>query len=137
MIRNLFSPKPLFYQNGMLTLRILIGGMMAYHGMEVFDPPTMDSYLTYDAIKILPVPRFMVYLGKGMELVTGICFVVGFLTRLAAMFMAIDMLYICFFIGNGKFYYQDQHPFLFALLAIVFFFTGPVKLSIDGILFKG
>jgi putative oxidoreductase len=136
MIRQLLSPRPLFYENGMMTLRILAGAMMAYHGLEIFDTPTMDNYVTWDVIKNLPGARFMVYLGKGLELVTGICFVIGFFTRIAAILMAIDMLYICFFVGNGKFYYEDQHPFLFALLALVFFFSGPVKLSVDQVVFK-
>ncbi|MEP6735650.1 MAG: DoxX family protein, partial [Chryseolinea sp.] len=136
MIRALLSPQPLFYENGMMTLRILAGAMMAYHGVEVFDTPTMDNYATWDMIKNLPGARLMVYLGKGIELVTGICFVIGLFTRIAAVLMCIDMLYICFFVGHGRFYYEDQHPFLFALLALVFFFTGPVKLSVDGVLFK-
>jgi len=45
------------------------------------------------------------------------------------------MLYISLFVGTGKIWYQDQHPFLFVLLALVFFFTGPGKYSIDHILF--
>jgi putative oxidoreductase len=58
-------------------------------------------------------------------------FCVGLITRIAAVLMVTDMLFICFKIGSGKFYYEDQHPFLFALIALVFFFTGPVKWSLD------
>jgi putative oxidoreductase len=39
-------------------------------------------------------------------------------------------------VGAGKFYYEDQHPFIFALLALVFFFTGPVQWSLDKIVFN-
>lgn len=136
MLKKLLSPSPLWYGNGMAILRIFVGLMMAYHGIEIFDRPTMEQYLTWDIIKAMPAPEVMVYLGKGTEFVTGLCFTFGFLTRLSAIFMAIDMLFICFVIGSGKFYYQDQHPFLFALLAIVFFFAGPVKWSLDEKLFK-
>ena len=87
--------------------------------------------MEWDLVKSLSAPETFVYIGKGLEFVTGVCFVLGLFTRIAAVFMAIDMLFICFKIGNGKFYYEDQHPFLFALLAIVFFFTGPVKWSLD------
>ena len=78
----------------------------------------------------------MAYLGKGLELVTGIFLTVGLLTRVAALFMTITMLFVCFKIGNGKFYYNDQHPFLFAMLAMVYFFTGSVKWSIDQLIVK-
>lgn len=131
MLKSLLSPKPIAYETGLATMRIVIGLLMAYHGIEVFDRATMESYFPWEQIKALPAPEFMLYLGKSLELVTGICFTIGFLTRISSIFMAIDMLFICFYIGSGKFYYQDQHPFLFALLAIVFFFTGPVKWSVD------
>lgn len=132
MFKSLLSPRPLFYETGLASIRIIVGLLMTYHGWEVFDRATMEPYFQWDQIKALPVPpEFAAYLGKGLELVTGICFTIGFLTRLSAIFMAIDMLFICFFIGNGIFWYQDQHPFLFAVLAIVFFFTGPVKWSVD------
>jgi putative oxidoreductase len=131
MRRALFSSRPVYQETGLATIRIITGLLMAYHGWEVFDRETMMSYTTWDVIKKLPAPELAVYVGKGLELITGICFTVGYMTRISAIFMAIDMLFICFVIGNGKFYYQDQHPFLFALIAIVFFFTGPVKWYLD------
>ena len=136
MFASFLSPKPLFYETGLASLRIITGLLMAYHGLEVFDRPTMEVYFTWDVIKKLPAFEFMVYLGKSLELITGLCFTIGFLTRLSAVFMAIDMLFICFYVGSGKFYYQDQHPFLFAMIAVVFFFTGPVKWSVDQRIFK-
>jgi len=135
MTNALFSPAPLWQNNGLALLRIIIGLLMAYHGLEIFDREKMLPYLEWDVVKSLPAPETMVYLGKSLELITGICFVFGLFTRIAALFMAIDMLFICFKIGGGKFYYEDQHPFLFAMIALVFFFTGPVKWSLDKIWF--
>ena len=109
---------------------------MAYHGSEIFNRASMDVYLTWDVIKGLPAPQLMVYLGKGIEFFSGACLFVGLFTRVAALFMMVDMLFICFKIGNGRFYYEDQHPFLFALIALIFFFTGPVKWGLDFIIFK-
>lgn len=136
MLKKLFSPDALWQDNGLATIRIITGLLMAYHGLDVFDRPTMEVYLKWEVIKGLPAPEFMVYLGKSLELVSGLCFVFGLLTRIAALAMAADMLFICFKIGNGKFYYEDQHPFLFAVLALIFFFTGPVKWSLDKLWFK-
>ena len=123
--------------SGLAILRIITGLLMAYHGWEVFDSNKMSEYAKWDTVKTLPAAAFMVYLGKGLEFISGTLLVLGLFTRLAALFMAINMLFICFIVGNGKFYYEDQHPFIFAMLAMVFFFTGPVKWSIDQLIFKG
>lgn len=136
MVNKLFSPLPLWQDSGLAALRIITGLMMMYHGWEIFDSAVINDYATWDMIKTLPAPLTMVYLGKGLELVTGLCFVLGLFTRISALLMAVNMLFICFKIGNGKFYYQDQHPFLFAMIAMVFFFTGPVKWSLDKLWFK-
>ena len=136
MPQSIFSPAPVWSDTGLATLRIIVGLLMAYHGLEIFQPDVMATYQKWDIIQQLPAPVFMVYLGKTLEFITGICFILGIFTRIAALFMAIDLLFICFVIGNGRFYYEDQHPFLFALLAIVFFFTGPVKWSLDQHFFK-
>lgn len=136
MSQSIMSPAPLWPETGLASLRIVIGLLMAYHGLEIFQPEVMDTYQGWDIIKKLPAPVFMVYAGKTFEFLTGVCFILGIFTRIAALLMAIDMLFICFVIGNGRFYYEDQHPFLFALLAIVYVFTGPVKWSLDQRLFK-
>ena len=136
MQSHILSPKPLWQNNGLFIIRVVTGLLMAYHGFEVFDYKKMDEYAKWDVIKVMPAPLFMVYLGKSLELVSGIALALGILTRVAALLMAINMLFICFKIGNGKFYFEDQHPFIFAMLAMVFIFTGPVKWSIDQFIFK-
>ena len=118
-------------KNGLAMLRIITGLLMAYHGWEIFYSSKIDEYLKWDVIKSLPASRFMIYVGKGIELISGILFVLGLFTRTAAVLMAADMLFICFIVGHGEFYYADQHPFVFAMLALIFFFMGPVKWSID------
>lgn len=136
MANLLFSPQPLWQNTGLVLLRITTGLMMAYHGLEIFDRNKLLPYLEWELIKSLPAPEILLYVGKGLEFVTGVCLVLGLFTRIAAIFMAIDMLFICFRIGSGKFWYEDQHPFLFAILALVFFFTGPVKWSLDKLWFN-
>lgn len=135
-MNRLFSPEPLWQKNGLAFLRIITGLLMAYHGLEVFQPEVIKGYTEWDSIKNLPSSLYAVYFGKGLELVSGICLALGLFTRVAALLMFADMIFICFKVGNGRFYYEDQHPFIFALLALVFFFTGPVKFAIDNIIFK-
>lgn len=135
MLNKYLARYPLWQNNGLAILRLITGLLMAYHGWEVFDNHKMSEYAKWDVIKALPASVFVVYLGKSLELGSGIFLALGLFTRLAALLMAINMLFICFKVGNGKFYYEDQHPFLFAMLAMVFFLTGPVKWSIDQLIF--
>src|SRR2546422_8970203 len=133
-MKMLFSPEGYLMKDGLATLRILTGLLMAYHGLEIFNAETMKGYAQWDVIKSLPFSNGIAYIGKGIELVSGICLGLGAFTRVASLMMAINMLFICFKIGHGKFYYEDQHPFLFAVIALVFFFTGPIKWALDFLL---
>ena len=135
-MNKLFSPSPLWPEAGLAFVRIVVGLFMVYHGWEVFDEEKMKEYLTWDSFKGFSSPAFMVYMGKIAELVAGIMLAIGFLTRLGAFFLVCTMLYVSFFVGHGKVWYEDQHPFLFVLLGMVFFFTGSGKYSVDHLLFK-
>lgn len=125
MANKIFSSAPVSIEKGLAVVRIIAGVLMAYHGLEVFDRSLMAEYAGWDVIKKLPAPEGMAYLGKGLELVTGLLLALGLFTRLSGLLIMVNMLFICFFIGNGKFWYGDQHPFLFALIGFLFFMTGP------------
>ena len=66
---------------GLAVLRILTGMLMAYHGLEIFDSEKMAEYAKWEVVQTLPSPLLMVYLGKGIELVTGVLLTVGLMTR--------------------------------------------------------
>ena len=136
MLNKFFLQNPNLQQYGLVAIRIITGLLMIYHGIEIFNADTMKMYLEWDVIKALPFSNIMPYLGKSIELITGILFVLGLFTRVAALFMAGNMLFICFYIGSGKFYYEDQHTFLFAALALIFLFTGSVKFGLDNYLLR-
>jgi putative oxidoreductase len=128
---KLLSAKSFLLEEALAVIRISVGLMMAHHGLEVFNPELMAGYAKWEVIQKFPFHEHIAYVGKGLEFVTGVAFVLGIFTRISAILMAGNMLFICFFIGNGKFYYDDQHPFLFAVLAILFVFAGPVKWALD------
>jgi len=134
-MNTFLSPRPVWQQNGIFLLRLIIGIFLIYHGWEVFDKTKMQDYQTWDAFKGAG-KQWLPYLGKSMELIAGIMLLFGFLTRLAALFVIGTLGYIAFFVGGGEIWYADQHPFLFVLMALVFIFTGPGKYSLDGIFFK-
>lgn len=135
-MKKLFSPAPLWPDSGLAFIRIIVGAFMIYHGWEVFDEEKMKPYFDWDAFKGFSSPVAIVYFGKITELIAGIFLTIGLFTRLSSLVLIFTMLYISLFVGHGKVWYEDQHPFLFVLLGLVFFFTGPGKLSVDELIFK-
>jgi putative oxidoreductase len=134
-MNQFFSPAPILLNSGIAVIRIVIGLLLIYHGIEIFSPETMNSYLQWDMFKG-PNGKFMVYMGKGCEFVIGILLSLGMFTRVSALVMIGNFSYITFFVGQGRFWYEDQHPFMFALFGILFFFTGPGAWSLDKIIFS-
>ena len=130
----LFSTTPWWRESGLAILRLVVGFFMIYHGYEVFDPEKMKGYLDWDMFKDSSSGKFMVYAGKAAEFVGGILLFIGLFTKIAALILIFTMAYIAFFVGNGKIWYEDQHPFLFVLLGLVFIFCGPGKWSVDKVI---
>ena len=135
-MKAFFSDTPLAFAQGVAVVRIIIGAMLIYHGQEVFNPEIMNGYLKWDTFKS-PGSKFMVYAGKSSEFVAGLSLFFGFLTRLGALLTMGTLSYVTFFVGNGRFWYEDQHPFMFVLFGLIFIFTGPGAWSIDGLIFNG
>lgn len=135
VLKNLLSPHPLYLDTALGIVRIFLGSFMIYHGWEVFDDTKMNEYAKWMLDLKLPAPSFMAYMGKSVELGTGILIVLGFFTRIAFILLGITMIFICFFIGKGRIFMEEQHPFLFVLLSFLFFFSGPGRWSMDKLLF--
>ncbi|MDB5275265.1 MAG: DoxX family protein [Ferruginibacter sp.] len=135
-MKPLLSPVPMNIKTTIGILRIIIGAMMLYHGAEVFNAVQMKEYAQSDMFKTSSSPALMPYIGKGAEFLSGLLLLLGLFTRIAAGILIVSMCYITFKIGHGKFWYEDQHPFMFVLFGLLFFFAGPGKWSIDHILFK-
>jgi uncharacterized membrane protein YphA (DoxX/SURF4 family) len=134
-MKKLLSPSPLWQDSGLALVRIVTGYFMTYHGWEVFDKETMNNYLGWDSFKGFSSPAFWVYMGKTAELVAGIFLMLGLFTRFASILMIGTMAYVALLVGNGKIWYEDQHPFMFVLLGFVFFFTGGGRYSLDHLIF--
>jgi putative oxidoreductase len=134
-MNRFFSPDPILLSKGVAIIRIVVGSLLIYHGQEVFNPELMKGYAEWDTFKG-PAATFMVYAGKSSELIAGLLLFAGFLTRIGALITIGTLSYITFFIGHGKFWYEDQHPFLFVLLGLLFLFTGPGTWSVDESVFK-
>jgi putative oxidoreductase len=134
-MKMLFSTSPILLPQSLALLRILLGLFLIYHGKEVFQADLMEQYTTWDDFKS-PQSQWLPYLGKSAEFVAGILLLIGLLTRVGGVICAATFLYITFYVGQGKFWYEDQHPFLFALLGLFFVFAGPGVWSVDGVMEK-
>jgi len=122
---------------GIAVVRIITGTLLIWHGSECFDSEKMQLYTGWFVDKHYVQPAAWAYAGKIAEFLSGIGFVLGFLTRLAALASIAAFSGIIFLLGDkGKVFEGDQHPFLFILLAIVFYCTGPGALALDNIVFK-
>ena len=128
-----FSSTDKIREAGLALIRIVTGFFMVYHGWEIFEPSKMKAYFDWEQFK---ASTWLVYAGKASELIGGLFLALGLFTRISALVIAGTMLYISLFVGNGRIWYEDQHPFLFVLLALVFFFIGGGKYSIDYFFFK-
>jgi putative oxidoreductase len=134
-MNNFFSTSSIWQQKGVAIVRIIVGAFLIYHGQEVFNPELMKGYSEWETFKDAPA-KLMVYAGKSAEFIAGIFLFLGLFTRVGALIVAGTFLYITFFIGHGKFWYEDQHPFMFVLMGLLFIFTGPGAWSLDEWIFK-
>jgi putative oxidoreductase len=90
----------------------------------------------------IPAPAFNAYFVSGMEFVGGILLIVGVVSRLTALLLAIDMIvaYIttdtealrAILSDPGKLYADAAYTFLFASLLILIF--GPGRFALDHVL---
>ena len=136
MIKRFFSADSIWQHEGLVLIRVAVGVFMMYHGWEVFDKDKMSEYAKWLAEMKFTSPVLMAYLGKGSELLSGLFITIGLFTRIAIIPLMVTMLIICFGLGKGRIFMEDQHPFLFILLSLVFFFTGAGKWSADYLLFS-
>jgi putative oxidoreductase len=132
-MKAFFSPAPYFPDRIVAVVRIIVGLLMVYHGQEVFDSKLMQEYAKWDVFKDKSA-MMMVYAGKSSELIAGILLTLGLFTRIGAVLLTGTMTYILFFVAQGRFWYEDQHPFMFILFGILFLFYGPGAWCLDAVL---
>lgn len=129
--KQLYTTSPTLRDTGLGIVRIVLAIFMIYHGWEVFDKTKMNEYTKWMIDMKLFAPAFMTYLGKTIELIAGICLLIGWLTRIVVIPLAFTMLFISFVLGQGRIFVEEQHPFLFVLFCVLYFFTGAGRWSVD------
>ena len=87
-----------------------------------------------DIVRNIGLPGWMAYLSAAAEFAGGLLLVVGFFTRVAALFVLINMLVAIFgvhfkngFLGQGNY----QFPLALAAIALSLVFSGGGPIAID------
>jgi putative oxidoreductase len=135
MLKRFLSPDPTFGIS-LVLIRITVGLLIADQGLGIFNPEHMKGNVAWLTDIHFPLAQVMAYVGKCSELIGGILLAFGFLTRFNCFILTINMSVITFVMGDGKVFGNEQHPFLFLLLFIVFLIQGGGKWSVDNVLFK-
>jgi putative oxidoreductase len=124
---------------GLAILRVILGIAMALHGWSKLSGGVGGVAGFFGSLGI-PAPGLMAWVVTIVELVGGILLVVGFLTQIAGVLIALDMLgAILFayllrgapFIENGAITWEKEAVFAAAALCIAL--AGPGAWSVDDV----
>ena len=126
---------PALWHDGIAIVRIVVGVMLIFHGWQVFEKQDMQGFADLFVGMSIPYPQAIPYVGKVIEILGGLLLLLGLFTRLATALLFVLFMFITFVIGEGKIFTDNQLPFLFALVSLLFFFTGSGRLSIDYVIF--
>ncbi|HEY0770298.1 MAG TPA: DoxX family protein [Sphingobacteriaceae bacterium] len=109
---------------GVAAVRIVVGLLLIVHGSQLFNSEEMLSYQPWLTDLNVPLPLFSAYVGKGVEFIGGLCFILGIWIRAASVFLMATFVFITVVMGGSKIFTDGQHPFLFFLFSLLFFFVG-------------
>ena len=128
------NQSPGIWNDGIALVRITVGVMLIFHGWQLFQTHDMNVIADLLFNMSIPYPDAMAYTGKIVQLAGGLFLLFGLFTRVMAAILFLSFLFVTFVMGEGKILSDNQLPFLFALISLVFVFTGAGRFSIDFIL---
>lgn len=117
------------------VLRVITGVVMAYYGWNKVDSGIGGFGQFLDSLGV-PFPGFMAYVVTFLELGGGILLVVGLLTRLWALLIAIEMVFTTMLVKLDVGFISQQGAgleldlMIFAA-AVALLLLGPGRLSVD------
>lgn len=126
MTKWLNSMQPL----GALVLRLALGISMAVHGYQKVIPGSALHHFAH-YVTTLGFPYWLGYVSAFTELVGGVFLILGFLTRLSAALVAINMLVAFFTVGIHQGFGIYNYILALAAIAIMLLFYGAGALGLD------
>lgn len=123
---------------GLTILRVVVGFVMAFHGWTKL--ADYSGWRENVASLGVPMPEVAAALSLFAELGCGVLLMIGFLTPIAALFVAINMVVaiVTVHLGNGLLARDGgfEYPLVLAVIALFFVVRGGGKYSLDRLLFK-
>ena len=139
MLNFLFKSKPDYINFGLLFYRLALGISMFYHGYLKYVSGEQGLYKVGAMLSTLGVPSgFEVILGtiaSYAEMVGGILIIIGLFTRIGSIFIIGTLAVATILNLNGNFFSWD-YPSQMGFGAIMLFFAGAGRYSLDKALFK-
>ena len=115
---------------GSLALRLALALSVIYHGYQKAVPHNALHHFT-QYIAALGFPGWLGYVSAITELVGGILILFGLFTRVAAIFLTVNMLVALFAVAIHQGYNSYSYVAALAAIAIMLIFTGGGALSLD------
>ena len=139
MLNFLFKSKPDYINLGLLFYRLALGISMFYHGYLKYVSGEQGLYKVGAMLSALGVSSgFEVILGtiaSYAEMVGGILLIIGLFTRIGTLLVVGTLAVATILNLNGNFFSWD-YPSQMAFGAIMLFFAGAGRYSLDKALFK-
>ena len=139
MLNFLFKSKPDYINFGLLFYRLALGISMFYHGYLKYVSGEQGLYKVGAMLSAFGVPiGFEVILGtiaSYAEMVGGILIIIGLFTRIGSILIIGTLAVATILNLNGNFFSWD-YPSQMGFGAIMLFFAGAGRYSLDKALFK-
>jgi putative oxidoreductase len=126
---------------GLLLVRLILGVVLMFHGSQKlfgwFDGAGMEKFTQSLEELQIPMPQVSAWLSAGTEFGGGALIVLGFLTRLVAVPVMVNMLVAVIAVHRHEFANLKggmEYPLMLCVVALALVFTGAGRFSIDGCL---
>lgn len=137
---QLFSANSINTDLGLLLIRVIIGLLMAFYGYEKlihFQEMAASDFWTKNISFLGMSGSFPLALTVFAEFFCSLLLMAGLFTRLSLIPLLICMAYIFLVVfpfsilGKGDNGYEFNTPFVYFVIYLALFFTGPGKYSLD------
>jgi len=142
---NLLSGKSINTDFGILLIRIIIGVLMAFYGYEKlihFEEMSNSDFWAKNVSFLGMNGSFPLALTIFAEFFCSLLLILGLFTRLSLIPLLFTMAYIFLVVfpfsilNKGDNGYEFNTPFVYFIIYLGLFFTGPGKYSLDAKFFK-
>jgi len=130
-MKNSIFNNSAIWSNAICLLRIWCGVVFIRYGLSIFHIASIKDFADTLQTVNIPFPLLGAVLCKSSEFFGGILLVIGFLKRLATIFLIIDMTVATFVFHHAHVLNNGLTTFLLLLCLLTIFFSETDNLSVD------